>query len=416
MSDKPMKAELLALMLRKDFWAKNKDYIIKSMFPSPTDKIYNSLVNYHSNYADDLDKDKLWTIIKLDNPTLTDSQKADIFGIVNGVVECQDWTPEFATKVLSSVWKQEVFTLIAKYGIDGAHGKIDDLEGLKELLDRHSQGFLPKDVFIECTADIDDLLLADDLGKKWDFQLKPLQEKIGSMHEGHFLQLMARPDCGKTAFVVSNVAAPGGWADQGARVDWYVNEEPVKRTRWRCISAYTGITKEKLIENPNAAKDIWDKIKANVRTVDIPFGTPVEQIAARTRDRRPDIVIVDQLDKLGVTPIAGNFSGETERIRLLYIKFREIAKRYNCLVVGVCQASADAEGKRIVTYDQAENSKTGKAAECDVFLGIGRSPLSETMVEEDYTRWITVSKNKLDTSWKGTLTCKLRPKISRFEG
>jgi hypothetical protein len=414
-SEKPMKTELLALMLRKDFWRKNKAYIIKSMFQPPMDKLYNSVTNYHENYGDDLDKDKLWTILKMDNPTLTDSQKADLFGVVNGIKECNEWTTEFASKVLSSLWKQEVFTLVAKYGIDGAQGKLQDLEGLKELIERHSEGFLPKDIFIECTADIQDLIDGDVNGKKWEFQLGTLQEKIGGLHEGHFLQLMARPDCGKTAFVVSNVAAPGGWAAQGARVDWYVNEEPVKRTRWRCISAFTGLTKEKLIENPSAAAEIWNKIKANVRTVDIPFGTPVEQIAARTRDRKPDIVIVDQLDKLGVAPIAGNFAAETDRIRLLYIKFREIAKRYNCLVVGVCQASADAEGKRIVTYDQAENSKTGKAAECDVFIGIGRNPLSETLVEEDYTRYITVSKNKLDTGWKGTLTCKLRPKISRFE-
>jgi hypothetical protein len=109
----------------------------------------------------------------------------------------------------------------------------------------------------------------------------------------------------------------------------------------------------------------------------------------------------------------GGFAGETERLRMLYVKFREIAKRSNCLVIGVCQASADAEGKTIVTYDQAENSKTGKAAECDVFLGIGRTPMSG--LEENYSRWITCSKSKLDSGWKGTGVCKLNPQLSRYE-
>jgi len=415
MSEKPMKAELLSLLLRKDFYSKNKGYILKDMFPAPTDKLYNTITSYHDTYSDDLDKDKLWTILKIENPTLTDSQKADLAGIIEGIKECNDWTEDFASKVLTSMWKQEVATLVAKYGIDLAQGKVQDLESLKDLVDKHSNGFLPKNVFIECVADIDELMQVSSATKTWHWQLKTLDEKIGVVNEGHFVQLMARPDCGKTAFVISTVAAPGGWADQGAIVDWYANEEPIVRTRWRAISSFTGLTKEKLIANPKHATEIWNKIKSRVRTIDIPFGTAVEQIAARTRDRKPDIVIVDQLDKLGVRPVAGNFVSETERLRLLYIKFREIAKQYNCTVVGVCQASAEAEGKRVVTYDQAENSKTGKAAECDLFIGIGRSPLSESMVEEDYTRYITVSKNKLDTSWKGTLTCQLRPTISRFD-
>jgi len=256
--------------------------------------------------------------------------------------------------------------------------------------------------------------LDDQNAKRWCFNLKSLHDKVGALSPGHFFQFMGRPDAGKTAFIISCVAGPGGWADQGAVVDWYVNEEPVKRTRWRCMSAYSGMTKEQLMKDVTSAKSIWGKIKQNVRTIDIPFGTPVEQIAYRTRDRKPDIVIVDQLDKLGVRPLAGNFAGETERIRLLYIKFREIAKTYNALTVGVCQASAEAEGKRVVTYDMAENSKTGKAAECDLFGAVGRNPLSDNMVEEDYHRWITISKSKLDSGWKGSIGCMMEPTLSRY--
>jgi len=352
-----IKPEILSLILLKDFWKKHKGLVLESMFEPPMNKVFKSIEDFHNNYTDDLNKEKLWEIVKVDHPTLTTAQKTDIYEVIDSIKETSEWTEEFAFKILRSLWKQEVFTQIAKFGIDGTQGKHETLEGLKELIDKHSPNFILKDTFIECLAGIDDLIDDDAHTKKWNFQLSSLQEKLGGMSAGHFLQLMARPDAGKTAFVVSSVASPGGWADQGANVDWYVNEEPVKRTRWRCISAFSGLTKERLIQNNAEASKLWGTIKERVRTIDIPFGTPVEQIAARTRDRKPDIVIVDQLDKLGVRPLAGNFNAETDRIRLLYIKFREIAKAYNCLVVGVCQASAAAEGHTIVTYDMAEKNR-----------------------------------------------------------
>lgn len=410
-----VKPELLSLFLKKSFWRNYRNKIIKEMFEPPLDKLYKSIEAFHDSYSEDLDPDKLWEIVKIDNPTLTLAQKMDIKAVIDSLVDIKEWTSEFAHKVLDAVYREQVFTAVAKLGIDGVHGKVKDLEGLKDIVHKYGDSFVPKDAFVECEADIDELMEQEATTKKWSWQLTSLQERLGGVGQGTFVQLMARPDCGKTAMLVSSVAAPGGWADQGALIDWYANEEPVKRTRWRCISSYTGLTKEKLIENREEAGKLWSKLRGNIRTIEIPFGTPVERIAGRTRDRRPDIVIVDQLDKLGVRPLAGDFAGETDRIRLLYIKFREIAKQYNCLVVGVCQASADAEGHTIVTYDMAENSKTGKAAECDVFLGIGRRPLKDGMVEEDYTRWITCSKNKLDTGWKGVLPCKLLPSISRFE-
>ena len=413
--DGTMRPELLALLLRKDFWRKYKFKVVPEMFAKPVNILYKTISQFHDqNEEDDLDKVKLWEMIKIDHPVLTDAVRLDLYELTESIKDCNEWSEEFAEKVLTSVWKQEIFRQIAEVGVLGSQGKINNLEGLKDIVDRHSDGFIPKDNFVENTMDLEDLIADDDNLQKWDFGLEPLQDRLGGMSAGQFLQIMARPDAGKTAFLISAVCGPGGYASQGAKVDWYGNEEPIKRTRWRCISSHTGMTKGELEQNVSAANELWATIKQNVRTFDIPFGTPVEQIAVRTRDRRPDIVIVDQIDKLGVQPMAGNFVNETERLRILYVKFREIAKKYDCLVIGVCQASAEAEGKRIVTYDMAENSKTGKAAECDVFIGVGKSGLSDQHLTEDNTRYITVSKNKLDSGWKGTMSCLIQPRISRY--
>jgi hypothetical protein len=410
-----MQPQLLGMMLKKDFWNKHKDKLVKEMFPSPMDRFYVSVVNFHAKFAEDLDKGKLWEILKMDNPTLTDAQRIDLYELVETIKEVESWSPEFAEVVLTQLWKQEVYRQITEVGVRGMQGQLHTLEPLQDIYHKHGERFIPRDMFVECAMSIDELMEADQNTAKWMFNLPILRDKIGGLAEGQFGQIMARPDAGKTAFLTTIVCAPDGFADQGAVIDWYGNEEPIKRTRWRAMSAYTGKTKDELIADRIEAGKVWNTVSSRVRTFDIPFGTPVEHIMARTKARKPNILLVDQLDKLSVTSMTGGgFANEQERIRLLYIKFREIAKQCNCVVIGVCQASADAEGQRIVTYDMAENSKTGKAAECDLFLGIGRAPLKEGMLEEDYTRWLTVSKNKLDKNFKGTVTCRLEPTISRY--
>jgi hypothetical protein len=46
----------------------------------------------------------------------------------------------------------------------------------------------------------------------------------------------ARPETGKTAFWVSLCTGPQGFAEQGAKVHAFINEEPAIRTQMRAIS------------------------------------------------------------------------------------------------------------------------------------------------------------------------------------
>lgn len=379
------------------------------------DRFFISVSNFHDKFEEDLDKTKLWEVLKMDNPTMTDAQKLDMYELCESIKEVQEWSDTFAEKILTQIWRQEVYRQVAELGVQGLQGKLSTLEPLADIYNKHAERFIPKDTFKECSMGIEELMESDSLAPKWNFALEPLQDRIGGMSGGQFLEYCARPDAGKTALMTTFMCAPGGWAEQGALIDYYGNEEAIKRTRWRCISAYTGLTKDQLMADPKTATEIWKKIANNVRTFEIPFGTPVEQVISRTKARRPNIVIVDQLDKLSVQSLTSSgFASETERVRLIRIKYRDMGKVTDSLVVGVGQASADAEGQRIVTYEMGENSKTGKGAECDVFLGIGMSPLKEGLLEVDYMRYITVSKNKLDKSWKGTFNCMLEPQISRY--
>jgi|TARA_R110001583_G_scaffold11773_4_gene52809 hypothetical protein len=410
-----VKPELLALMLQRTFWRTYQAKILENMFPSPVDKVYTVIKEYHVSSDDDLDPNKLWELIKIRWPTMTDAKKLDVKEIVDDIRVLPPWTEEFAVRLLTEVWKKEVFRQLVEQGVRGSQGLLDDLESVRAIVADHGEGFVPRNQFAENNMGIDELMEHSKDQKSWDFIPAPLARRLGPAHGGHFVMLMARPDCGKTAWLISQVCGPGGWAEQGATVDWYMNEEPIERTRWRCLSANSGLTKEQMLAEPAKVREQWAKVEKGVRTIEIPAGTSVEHIRLRTEERKPDVLIIDQLDKLSVrSPTSGGFKSDTDRIRELYIQYREIAKATGALVLGVCQASNSAEGKRMVTYDMAENSKTGKASECDVFLAIGKNPIAEDVVVQDWTRFITVSKNKLDSGFKGMVSCKLKPEVSRY--
>ena len=106
----------------------------------------------------------------------------------------------------------------------------------------------------------------------------------------------------------------------------------------------------------------------------------------------------------------GSFARTDEKLRAIYTKFREVCKRHNLFGIGISQASADAESKTNVTYAMMENSKTGKAAEADLIIGIGKSDITDN---KDERRYLTISKNKL-TGFHGNIVCNLDIARSRF--
>jgi len=118
-------------------------------------------------------------------------------------------------------------------------------------------------------------------------------------------------------------------------------------------------------------------------------------------------LIIDQLDKVNVN---GNFARTDEKLRSIYTKFREICKRHKLFGIGISQASADAEERTHVTYAMMENSKTGKAAEADLIIGIGKNDITNN---DDTRRYLTISKNKL-SGFHGNIVCNLDTKRNRY--
>ena len=69
------------------------------------------------------------------------------------------------------------------------------------------------------------------------------------------------------------------------------------------------------------------------------------------------------------------------------------------------QLSAEAEGKADLNQSMMEGSKTGKAAEADLMVLIGKTMQVEGQ-DEDPVRYLNLAKNKLN-GYQGKITCVL---------
>ena len=169
------------------------------------------------------------------------------------------------------------------------------------------------------------------------------------------------------------------------------------------------MTGQEIAEDPTTALQAFDCAKSNLEMKSV-VDWDLDRVDAYVRKMKPDVLVIDQSDKVGVS---GQYQATHERLRELYRRLRELAKRHNCALIGVSQASNDAEGKTRVTYAMAEGSKTGKGAEADVILGIGKHNGDNEDGEVDNSRFLTISKNKL-SGYHGTIVVTLEPEVARY--
>jgi hypothetical protein len=154
------------------------------------------------------------------------------------------------------------------------------------------------------------------------------------------------------------------------------------------------------------AKAVYSKINPLLKFYECK-GKHINDIAGHIRKHSPDIVIIDQLDKLEVN---GSFAREDERLGELYVRFRDMLTKYDCAGLALSQANADAEGKTVLATTNMALARTSKAAECDVLVGIGKSSL-----HAENTRILNLIKNKV-TGNHTEVVCQLIPEISRYVG
>lgn len=220
--------------------------------------------------------------------------------------------------------------------------------------------------------------------KGLEWPLKSMNKSLGSLRPGDFGFIMARPETGKTTFV-SHVAVHMTQQHNGNTL-WINNEEQGTKVKVRNFQSLLGQTVEELFSGISEANAKWQNCIGNRLRLYDDAGISVKRVEALAAELNPKLIIIDQLDK-----IKGAFgeSGHTQ-LKNLYQWARELAKKYNCPVIGVSQASVSGEDKFYLTMEDIDGSKTGKPGEADFIIGIGK-----TESAGEYARGISICKNKL---------------------
>ena len=399
--------QMIRLMLNKKFYTQYKGVLSPTVFAGDISSLYETIQKAHEKYEDDIKVDELYSLhTAIFNPALTRAAKEKFSELIEDIREVQEPNKEIAKDIMRILSDRDLAQRIAVEATEIFNGKEANFADITSMIDKHKTN-VNEDKVPAVTNDVGEVLDLLDVTTKWKFNIPILKQCVGGIGGGNLMIAFARPETGKTAFWVSLCTGPEGFAEQGAKIHAFINEEPAIRTQMRAISCYTGMTREEIIQEKDIAKRIWSEIKDNISMFDT-VDWSMEDIDLHCEKHKPDIIVIDQLDKINVT---GTFARTDEKLRKIYTNVREIAKRRNCAVIAISQASAEAHNRDSISFDQMENSKTGKAAEADLIIGIGRNANTDT---DNKTRTLCVSKNKIN-GYHGEPVCTIRREISRYE-
>ena len=399
-----MEKELIKLLLNKNFYDKNKSKLSKEFFTNGTGALYETIQSAHQDSDQDLSIGEVSTLhLEVYNPALSKAARDNFDVLINEIKDIELPNEKIAQNIIRSLFKRGIAQHVAQIATDIYNGSDIDFSEIKKHLD---VTFEEVNEYEYVTGNIENLLDQLKDNTKWKFNLAPLSDKVNGVGDGNLVIIFARPEAGKTAFWVNLVSGVDGFASQGAKVCALINEEPAVRTQMRLINAHTGMTFDEIRADKVEANRRWAEIRKNIKILDT-VDWSLDSVDEFVQKEKPDILVVDQLDKVNVK---GSFARTDEKLRAIYTGAREIAKRNNCCVIAVSQASADGHGKFELTFDMMEGSKTGKAAEADVIIGVGHRDKLDT---DERVRSLAISKNKI-TGWHGQLHCTIVPELSRY--
>jgi replicative DNA helicase len=405
-----MDKSIIKALMGHEFYLEVKHRLSENVFGDDFKPLYKTIVAAHDKFEHDLTATELEVLWKAQNPVATNAEIGDITDLIRLVENSEQISSDVADEAIQQLHRRDLGTRLANLSIELSEGSPTAFNRLRKLVDQSENNLTTLDFGDPVTDDLMQIL--DDVSDKnrFKFNIETLSRRVYGIGRGEFGVVFAVPNAGKTAFMVSLACGPGGFCDQGAKVLYLGNEEKGTWTKLRAHQAFCGLTKDQIVANPQAAVSQFEVIRQNF----IMYQSQewdMEQYQALIERIQPDVVIIDQADKVN---IAGNFNASHERLRELYRRLREISKKYNIALIGVSQASNEARNRTRLSPFDMEGSKIGKAAETDLIIGIGKHEQGDIDDSEpDPTRYLTVGKNKL-TGWHGTIVVNIDAAISRY--
>ena len=380
--------QVISACLINENYLKVRPILQKEFFAKELFTVLDTLHFCHDRYKTDLSVDDLLLSHREKFPALPESTRKSIEKHILKIDDVEI-NSEIAGDVLHSFWKRTKAKKIGEEALEIYLGKKQDIGNLyrniEELLDNESN-FSETYKIVE--QDVDELL--ENATKAADFPFPDrLLENLPGINRGNFGIVFARPEVGKTTFSCWLAAH---YILKGKHVVYWANEEPAVRVKLRIIQSFMSMSLPEMRENIDKVKKVYKEEIVPYLTVIESVGTAVNEIEDYCSRNEADVCFIDQLDKVR---IEGDFTRGDERLKELYCRTRELAKRNNVAGGAVSQASYEAEGRAEINYSMLDNSRTGKAGEADIIIGIG-------VAEEENFRTVKLSKNKIN-GWHGSI-------------
>jgi len=273
----------------------------------------------------------------------------------------------------------------ASYELSQGRGSLEEVRRLTEALKDSSPEFL-KDEFEVLSVRLTELVREEKQTPGFKWRLNCFNLSLGPLRKGVLGHIFARVETGKSAMWISEVAYMLPQIPEGQTCVICFNEEGGRDIIYRLYSAVLGKTYQQCIENPEQSeKEFLAKGGDKIVFIDRPVlhRNEMERIFERYK---PALIVIDNLDKVK------GFEADRNDLVLaaIYKWARTMAKTY-APVLSVGQADVSANNSKWLTEAQMADSKTGKPAELDFIIGIGRVDTEGF----EYVRYISIPKNKL---------------------
>ena len=374
-------------------------------------KLFITIDNYYNKYNNNnnINKQEL-ELVYNSNYLLKDSERKELTELINRILDNEVSNKEAVIGLLEEHRRRCLAGEVARTALDVEDGKAS-IESLLALFNDFEHQEIEA---TEAKAIQFDLRKLHETqvatpGLRW--RLNFLNKSLGSLRQGDFGFIFARPETGKTTFLASEISKM--IQQTNGEVLWFNNEEQGNKVAIRCYQAVLGVTTEKLFSNLDMyQKQFEDLVQNRIKIYDFEDSSRASRIEAILKESNPALIIFDQIDKIK------GFKGDRNDLELkaIYQWAREIAKTY-APVIGVSQAGGEAEGKLWLTMDMVDGSKTAKQGEADWILGIGKEQDNTSR-----TRYLNITKNKLlgdsDTLPElrhGSAQVLIKPEIARYE-
>jgi len=401
---------LIKTLMDKEFYELHKGIRCQDkIFTKDVRKVKQVLDYAMETYDQGISLADLEALFYATNKTLTTSNKEQYKKIFQKIANSSALNKDVANEVISKMFQQVVGEEVANIGYAFVNGTQNSLEPLRKIVEDYQDDFTPNLKIEFEDMSIETLLKANAEETQWKFNIPTLRRNVEGVSGGHFIVLGARPNTGKTSFHASIIASPHGFAQQGAKCVILCNEEASHRVGSRYLSSATTMTLDEIKTNQPKAALRYNKVSSNINIRDS-TGKDLAWVEAVVKATQPDVVVLDMGDKF-----APRTSDKSDvYLRDATIHARNIAKEYNCAVFWLSQLSAAAEGLAMPDQSMLEGSKTGKAAEADLMILIGKTKVVEGSEMDDTERHLNVAKNKLKGGFHGRITCQLAGDIAQY--